>query len=130
MVASGTIRQTDGGIIGPSTEDFVDRFKLDYAVIGCSAVDDSGEIFDYDLREVRVTQCIIRHARCVILVTDSMKFQRNAPVRIGTLRDIDILVTDDGVSNHLVELCRRHDTTLKIAHTADHNNKVLGLDNK
>ena len=62
------------------------------AIIGCSAIDDRGEFCDYDLREVRVTQAIIRHARSVILVTDSLKFKRSAPVRVGTLDDIDNVV--------------------------------------
>jgi DeoR family glycerol-3-phosphate regulon repressor len=115
MIAGGTIRQTDGGIVGPSTEEFIDKFKLDYAVIGCSAIDEMGEFFDYDLREVRVTQSIIRHARSVILVTDSMKFERSAPVRVGTLSDINILVTDHGISPEFIELCGKYDVDLHIA---------------
>lgn len=115
MIASGTIRQTDGGIVGPSTEEFVDKFKLDFAVIGCSAIDEFGEFCDYDLREVRVTQSIIRHARKVILVADSMKMQRRAPVKVGKLSDVDILVTDDGIPNQFVELCRQNTVDLRIA---------------
>lgn len=126
MIAGGTIRQSDGGIVGASTEDFIDSFKLDYAVIGCSAIDETGEFCDYDLREVRVTQCIIRHARAVILVTDSMKFQRSAPVSVGTLDDIDILVTDDRVSDKFVEVCRQHDVMVKIAQTEEGGNKNRG----
>ena len=60
---------------------------------------------DYDLREVRVTQAILRQARSVILVTDSMKLERSAPVKVGTLDDIDILVTDEGIPDEFVELC-------------------------
>ena len=119
MIAGGTIRQSDGGIVGSSTEEFIDKFKLDYAIIGCSAIDDRGEFCDYDLREVRVTQAIIRHARSVILVTDSMKFDRSAPVRVGTLDDIDILVTDDGVKQDFIDLCKSFDVDIRIAHGAD-----------
>ena len=119
MIAGGTIRQSDGGIVGSSTEEFIDKFKLDYAIIGCSAIDDRGEFCDYDLREVRVTQAIIRHARSVILVTDSMKFDRSAPVRVGTLDDIDILVTDDGVKRDFIDLCKSFDVDIRIAHGAD-----------
>ena len=115
MIAGGMIRQSDGGIVGPATEDFINRFKPDYAVIGCSALDDSGEILDYDLREVRVTQAIIRQARTVILVTDSMKLERSAPVKVGTLSDIDIMVTDDGISTDFFDLCQQHTVDLKIA---------------
>lgn len=114
MIAGGKIRKSDGGIVGPSTEEFVDRFKPDYAIIGCSAIDSSGEILDYDLREVRVTQAIIRQARSVILVTDSMKLERSAPVKVGTLADIDILVTDYGISNDFIDLCRQNNVKVKV----------------
>lgn len=115
MIAGGTIRQSDGGIVGPSTEEFIDRFKLDYGVVGCSAIDASGEFCDYDLREVRVTQSIIRHARKIILVMDSMKMERTAPVKVGNLNDIDILVTDDGISEQFVEICLQNDVDVQIA---------------
>lgn len=115
MIAGGTIRHSDGGIVGTSTEEFIDKFKPDYAIIGCSAIDDTGEFFDYDLREVRVTQAIIRQARSVILVTDSMKLDRRAPVKVGTLTDVDILVTDDGISDEFVEVCRQNNVDVKIA---------------
>ncbi|MGW8194171.1 MAG: DeoR/GlpR family DNA-binding transcription regulator [Desulforhopalus sp.] len=115
MIAGGMIRKIDGGIVGPATEEFINRFKPDYAVIGCSALDDSGEILEYDLREVRITQAIIRQARSVILVTDSMKLERSAPVKVGTLDDIDILVTDDGIPTDFIELCRHHDVDLRVA---------------
>jgi DeoR family glycerol-3-phosphate regulon repressor len=78
-------------------------------------LDESGEILDYDLREVRVTQAIIRQARSVILVTDSMKLERSAPVKVGTLSDIDILVTDNGISTDFFELCRQHNVDVRIA---------------
>lgn len=118
MIAGGIIRRIDGGIVGPSAEEFMQRFKPDFAIVGCSAIDEAGEILEYDLREVRVTQAIIRQARTVILVTDSMKLTRSAPVKVGTLDDIDILVTDDGIPADFVELCRRHDVDLRLARVA------------
>ena len=85
MIAGGSIRRSDGGIVGSNAEEFITNFKLDYAIIGCSSIDSDGELFDFDLREVRVTRSIIQHARSVILVADSMKFDRRAPIRIGDL---------------------------------------------
>jgi len=114
MIAGGSIRRGDGGIVGSSAEEFIANFKLDFAIIGCSAIDSDGELFDFDLREVRVTRAIIRQARSVILVADSMKFERRAPVRIGDLSCIETLVTDDGIPPAAVELCRQHDVALEI----------------
>jgi DeoR family glycerol-3-phosphate regulon repressor len=114
MITGGAIRRTDGGIVGPSAEEFIDNFKVDYAIIGCSAIDSDGDFFDFDLREVRVTRAIIQHARSVILVTDSMKFERRAPIRIGNLASIETLVTDNGIPAEIIELCKQHDVDLDI----------------
>ena len=122
MIAGGTIRHSDGGIVGPSTEEFIGQFLVDYAVIGCSAIDAGGEFFDYDMREVRVARAIIRRARSVILVTDSMKFERRAPIRIGDLSEVDVLVTDEGISAEARQLCAAKDVRLEIAGAANDEN--------
>lgn len=115
MIAGGRIRHADGGIVGTSTEEFIDKFKPDYAIIGCSAIDESGEFFDYDLREVRVTQTIIQQARSVILVTDSMKLDRRAPVKVATLADVDMVITDSGITDEFHDLCHQENVEVKIA---------------
>ncbi len=114
MIAGGSIRHSDGGIVGSSAEEFIDNFKVDFAIIGCSAIDSNGEFFDFDLREVRVTRKIIAQARSVILVTDSMKFERHAPIRIGDLSAIETLVTDDGIPDESIQLCHQQDVKLEI----------------
>jgi DeoR family glycerol-3-phosphate regulon repressor len=126
MIAGGSIRRSDGGIVGSNAEDFITNFKLDYAIIGCSAIDSDGELFDFDLREVRVTRSIIQHARSVILVADSMKFERRAPVRIGDLSNIHTLVTDDGIPEAAIELCRQQEVKLEIAAQAPPNRQSTG----
>lgn len=127
MIAGGTVRRSDGGIVGSNTEEFINQFKLDYAVIGCSAIDDTGEFYDYDLREVRVTQSMIRHARSVIMATDSTKLARRASVIVGNLADIDILVIDDGISDSFIELCLQNDVQVKIAKSSTSEKKAGGM---
>ncbi len=114
MTAGGTVRREDGGIVGDATVDFIRQFKVDYAVIGASAVEEDGTILDFDPREVRVTQAIIANARSVILVVDAIKFERNAPVRIGNIAQVDYLVTDIRPSDAFCELCQVHNVTLII----------------
>jgi DeoR family glycerol-3-phosphate regulon repressor len=109
VIAGGNIRSSDGGIVGAAAVDLIRQFRVDTAVIGISAIDPDGTLLDFDLREVNVARTIIDNARRVILVCDSSKFSRSAPARIGTLGDIDILVTDKLPSPAAVELCRAHD---------------------
>lgn len=106
IIAGGQVRRSDGGIIGVAAVDFINQFKVDYAVIGVSAIDEDGSLLDYDFREVRVAQAIIKNARHVILVADSMKFERNAPIRIGHISQISTLVTDKGLPGKLNDICK------------------------
>ena len=94
VIAGGVVRHTDGGIVGEAAVDFIRQFKVDFAVIGASAIDEDGALLDYDYREVRVAQAIISNARHVMLVCDSTKFERSAPVRIAHISQVNTFVTD------------------------------------
>ncbi len=94
IVAGGVVRARDGGIIGEATVDFIAQFKVDIALIGISGIESDGSLRDFDLREVRVAQTIIDHAREVWLAADHSKFHRPAMVQLATLSQIDRLFTD------------------------------------
>ena len=106
IVAGGLIRRSDGGIVGEAAVDFIRQFKVDFAVIGASAIDEDGALLDFDYREVRVAQAIIANARHVVLVADSTKFERSAPVRLAQLSQVGTFVTDRCPSDTLRDLCR------------------------
>jgi len=105
IIAGGSIRASDGGIVGRMAAEVIRQFKVDIAVIGTSAIDEDGTLLDYDIREVQVSRAIIENAHRVVLVTDSSKFSRRAPVRIGRLDEIDVLVTDRLPSAAIAEMC-------------------------
>ncbi len=94
VIAGGVVRRADGGIVGEAAVDFIRQFKVDFAVIGASAIDADGSLLDYDYREVRVAQAIVENARHVVLAADASKFDRSAPVRIARLAQVHSFVTD------------------------------------
>ena len=106
VIAGGVVRGSDGGIVGEAAVDFIRQFKVDYAVIGVSAVDEDGALFDFDFREVKVAQAIIANARHVILVTDSSKLERGAPVRIGHVSQVGTVIMDRCPSAAFSAVCR------------------------
>lgn len=106
IVAGGVVRRADGGIVGEATVDFFNQFKVDFALIGASAIDEDGALLDYDYREVRVAQAIIANSRHVILVADRSKLERTAPVRIGQITQVHTFVTDALPSTRLAGVCR------------------------
>ena len=114
VVVGGTLRRSDGGLIGALTMRMIEQFKVDIAVIGCSAVDNKGTMLDYDLAEVGVSQTILRQSRSAILMADASKFQRTAPVCIGSLADVDRVITDQPLSAGLAEYCASVGTVVTV----------------
>ncbi len=105
VIAGGVVRPSDGGVVGEAAVDFIRQFKVDIAVIGASAIDQDGALLDYDYREVRVAQAIISNARKVMLVCDSSKFERSAPVRIGHISQVTTFVTDHCEPEGIRRIC-------------------------
>ncbi len=83
IVTGGLVRSRDRAVVGESAVDFIRQFKVDYGVIGVSGIEEDGTLLDFDYREVRVAQEIIRNSRSVFLVADHSKINRNAMVRLG-----------------------------------------------
>jgi DeoR family glycerol-3-phosphate regulon repressor len=104
--------------VGEAAVDFIRQFKVDYAVIGTSAIDEDGSLLDYDYREVKVAKAILSCARHTILVADSMKYARTAPVRIGHLSEMDYFVTDRPPPPALAAICREHKVEIALPEPA------------
>src|SRR6201990_570590 len=105
VVAGGTVRRADGAVVGSTATQLIGQFKVDYAIIGASAIDEEGALLDFDYREVQVAQAIIANARSVMLVADSTKLHRSAAVRIAHLSQIQTFVTDAPLPAGLANIC-------------------------
>src|ERR1700751_3491293 len=105
VVAGGAVRRADGAVVGSTATQLIGQFKVDYAIIGVSAIDEEGALLDFDYREVQVAQAIIANARSVMLVADSTKFTRSAPVRIAHMSQINTFVTDSPLPAGLASIC-------------------------
>ena len=112
-IASGSLRQ-DGGIIGESTVEFLSQFRLDFGVLGISAIDLDGTLLDYDYHEVQVKRAIIDNSRNTLLVTDHSKFSRRAMVKLGSITDVEYVFTDADVPSGIDELLKNKNVNLVI----------------
>lgn len=115
VVSGGMVRKSDGGITGAAAVDLIRQFKVDYAVIGSSAIDEDGALLDYDYQEVRVAQAILGQARHKILVADTTKFERRAPVQIGHISSVDTFITDAPPPDHIAQLCDKSSVELVVS---------------
>jgi DeoR family glycerol-3-phosphate regulon repressor len=114
LIAGGEVRQRDGGVIGEATEEFINQFRMDFGIIGISGIEDDGSLLDFDFREVRVAQAIIKNSRRVLLAADSSKFGRYAMVRLGNITQAHDLITDASPPESIQTLLSDHDVNLHI----------------
>ena len=115
IVTGGALRHSDGGLVGPFTNQTIRQFKFDYAIVGCSALGAEGELFDFDDQEVEASRTILQSARTSILVADGSKFLRTAPIKIADLSAIDHFVTDIDPDKRVRHVLKTSKTILHIA---------------
>ena len=106
------IRLKDGAFLrlesGSRAQIFSDHANLQEGsarVSGYSA-NANGPLLDFDYREVQAAQAIIANARSVVLVADSTKLRRTAPVRLAHISQIQTFVTDVALPARLANICQ------------------------
>ena len=114
-LAGGKVRNLDSAVIGINTADFIKQFKVDYAVVGVSAIDNDGALMDFDYEEVQVSKAIFNHCRKLILVADNFKFDSTAPMLIGNISEVDILVTNTQPPIEIIDLCNSNNIEIVVA---------------
>jgi len=115
IITGGVVRHRDRGITGEATLDFVNQFKVDYAIIGISGIENDGSLLDFDYREVKVAQAIMANSRTVYLAADHSKFSRNAMVRLGHISAVDAIFTDQELAEDFAPMVAEAGTQLYIA---------------
>ncbi|MBQ4109952.1 MAG: DeoR/GlpR transcriptional regulator [Clostridia bacterium] len=96
------------GFIGKQAEDFVSQVKADIAIVGASGISlENGITNPYPMHNILQNKIIHSAKRC-ILVADHSKFDRTAMEKTAELSDIDMIITDSGISEELLEKYRKH----------------------
>lgn len=115
VVTGGNLRRSDGGLVGDLAKQTIGHFRFDYAVIGCSALHERGEILDFDFQEVGVSKEIICRSETVFLAADASKFERKAPARIATLAAVNTFFTDLEPPEQTRAVCEQAGTRIVLA---------------
>lgn len=114
-VPGGFVRQVDGGVFSQDSAEFIKAFKFDFVVISVSGIDEDGDIGDDDYAEVAAVRAAMMQAGRVVLALDSSKFGRRGLVRLGSLRDVDLLVTDAAPAGGLAAVVETSGVALELA---------------
>jgi len=93
-VSCGQIRQRDLAILGDASAEFVERFQLDFSILGVVSITAGGDILDYSLGDARLTQAILGCGRRAFVVADHSKFGRPSIAKVAHVRHAHTLFTD------------------------------------
>ena len=115
IVTGGVVRSRDKGLTGEAALDMIGQFRVDYGIIGISAIDMDGTLLDYDYREVRVAKAIIANSRQVFLAADHSKVGRNAMVQLGHIGNINAWFTDQPPEQPLLKVIEGTDVQVYAA---------------
>lgn len=108
-ICSGIIRSRTGTIFGSEAAEYFRSLKqVDYAFIGCDAIDANGFVLSDNLSVASVEKIILNSARHKYILCDSSKLGQSAVARVTELKDVDGLITLDS------PMARTYEPTTKI----------------
>ena len=114
LVPSGSVFREQNIILAPAGEDSMPRFHAPKLFMGAAAVGPQG-VMQHDIILVAAERRLIDRAEQVILLVDSSKFVSSSGAIVCGLDEVDVLITDAGISEADADRVRQAGVRLIIA---------------
>lgn len=86
----------DGSLVGEETIVALQGLRLDFALIGCSAIDADGRVMDFNLSKIAVKKAAMAAAGRRLLLAQPDKFGRTALSTIAMVGEFDEIIDGRG----------------------------------
>jgi DeoR family ulaG and ulaABCDEF operon transcriptional repressor len=114
LTPSGALFREQNIILAPAGEDSMPRFHAPKLFMGAAAVAQQG-VMQQDVILVAAERRLIDRAQQLILLVDSSKFDSSSGAIVCHLEEVDVLITDAGVSPQAQAMVRQAGVRLIIA---------------
>jgi DeoR/GlpR family transcriptional regulator of sugar metabolism len=104
ICTGGRARTSVYSLQGELAESFIKDIKVDKTFLGADAIHMDGVISNVNIEEVAIKKAMIQAADQTILLADSSKFGKSGFVKICDLSNVDIVITDNGISDDIKEM--------------------------
>jgi DeoR family ulaG and ulaABCDEF operon transcriptional repressor len=105
LLPSGAVFREQNIILSPAGEDSMPRFHAPRLFMGAAAVGPQG-VMQHDVILVAAERRLIDRAEEVILLVDSSKFASSSGAIVCGLGEIDVLITDAGITDAMARKIR------------------------
>lgn len=103
LIPSGSVFREQNIILAPAGEDSMPRFHAPKLFMGAAAVGPQG-VMQQDVILVAAERRLVDRAEQVILLVDSSKFASSSGAIVCGLDEVDVLVTDSGITPAQAEM--------------------------
>jgi DeoR/GlpR family transcriptional regulator of sugar metabolism len=113
VILTGGVRTPSDALVGPVADLAIRSLHFDVFFVGCHGIDPQAGLTAPNLAESETNRSFIRGARTVVLTADHTKWATVGLSSFANLNEVDILVTDTGLSKE------------DLATAADHIDRVI-----
>ena len=99
IIPGGILRKKSLSLVGSSAEESFKNFYCDKLFLAVDGIDPVYGVSTPNLEEAQINRVMISISRQVIVVTDSSKFHKRCLALISPLNNIDMVITDSGISS-------------------------------
>nr|WP_295870938.1 DeoR/GlpR family DNA-binding transcription regulator [uncultured Chitinophaga sp.] len=99
----GQLRTSSSSVTGPYAEKILEDFSCSKLFLGVDGIDLEFGLTTSNIMEAHLNQKMIATVQKIIVLADSTKFGKRGFGRICGLEDVDEVITDTGISPHLVK---------------------------
>lgn len=103
LVLGGILRKSSSSGTGLYAEKMLEDFSCSKLYLGVDGIDLEFGITTTHVMEAQLNRKMIDAAQKTIILTDSSKFGKRGFGRICGLEDVDHIITDKGISDHMLE---------------------------
>jgi Transcriptional regulators of sugar metabolism len=120
IVLGGILYNKELSMVGKMTSELLSNFQPSKVFLGVSGISvEQGIITDYSFEESEIKKDLIRQGYEIIVVADSSKIDKIAPIKVCAISEIDKLVTDRNVNMESVDKLRQAGIEVIIAGPED-----------
>lgn len=99
----GILRKSSSSVTGTYAEKILDDFSCSKLFLGVDGIDTEFGLTTTNMMEAQLNRKMIAASQKTIVLADSSKFGKRGFGRICGLEDIEQVITDSGISDHMVK---------------------------
>jgi len=98
IIPGGVMRPEMRSLVGPMAEQSLLQYYCDIAFLAVDGIDSEYGVSTPVILEAAFCKTMIEISKKVIVVSDSSKFQKRSFVKIASMDEIDMIITDTGIA--------------------------------